>query len=262
MTHSPQRIWLNGSPSLQFLDRPLLNCLAKQGDIMQWQYHQEKDEGSSLDKATRLLHDYLRLQEYPVHLIGHGISGVIGLQYARRYRDKVRSLTLLGVAAQPAMTWQTHYYVQRHLMPCSRQQILAAMVRSLFGACSPYPVRSLVRALDRDLTEAPCPHSLLSLKDLPKGGIAAPLLICGSQTDPVVHPPALQEWQNWMKPQDRLWECTNGHHFFHYFEPQLVADQILRFWNSPGCQSQVFPPAMAVPHLEPFATIGRDPASA
>jgi pimeloyl-ACP methyl ester carboxylesterase len=199
--------------------------------MMQWQYCQGPDEGSSLSNAVQLLHDYLEQANQPIHLMGHGISGVIGLLYARLYPDRVRSLTLLSVAEQPAMTWQTHYYVQRHLMSCSRQQVLAFMVRNLFGAELPYDIKTLMRALDRDLAEAPCFHSLFSVVDLPKGGILAPLMVCGSQTDSIVHPPAFLEWRHWLKPTDRLWECPTGGHFFHYFQPHQVAEQVLQFWQ-------------------------------
>jgi pimeloyl-ACP methyl ester carboxylesterase len=232
MTKRPEVLWLNGSPSLQCFDRPLLSTLAAQAKVTQWQYCQEQDEGSSLQNAVSLLHEHLQQTDYPIHLMGHGIGGVIGLIYARCFPEKVRSLTLLSVAEQPAMTWQTHYYVQRHLMSCSRYQVLAFMVRSLFGSKPPYDVKNLIRALDRDLAEAPCLHSLFRVFDLPKGGILAPLMVCGSQTDSVVHPPALLEWRNWMKPNDRLWECPTGRHFFHYFHPQQVVDQVLAFWQS------------------------------
>jgi pimeloyl-ACP methyl ester carboxylesterase len=231
MTQRPDVLWLSGSPSLQCFDRPLLSVLASQANVMQWQYCQGPDEGSSLSNAVQLLHDYLEQVNQPIHLIGHGISGVIGLLYARLYPDRVRSLTLLSVAEQPAMTWQTHYYVQRHLMSCSRQQVLAFMVRNLFGAELPYDIKTLVRALDRDLAEAPCFHSLFSVVDLPKGGILAPLMVCGSQTDSVVHPPAFLEWRHWLKPTDRLWKCPTGRHFFHYFQPCQVAEQVLQFWQ-------------------------------
>lgn len=232
MTKPPEVLWLNGSPSLQCFDRPLLSRLAMEAKVRQWQYCQGLDEESSLQNAVQLLHDYLEQVDRPIHLMGHGIGGVIGLLYARDYPEKVRSLALLSVAEQPAMTWQTHYYVQRHLMPCSRHQVLAFMVRSLFGAAPPYDVKQLVRALDRDLAEAPCLHSLFRIVDLPKGGIVAPLMVCGSQTDSVVHSPALLEWRNWMKPTDQLWECPTGRHFFHYFHPQNVAEQILQFLQS------------------------------
>jgi pimeloyl-ACP methyl ester carboxylesterase len=239
MTRRPEVLWLNGSPSLQCFDRPLLGALAAQAEVMQWQYCQGPDEASSLQNAVALLHEYLEQADRAIHLIGHGISGVIGLMYARYYPEKVRSLTLLGVAEQPAMTWQTHYYVQRHLMSCSRYQVLAFMVRSLFGSKPPYDVKNLIRALDRDLAEAPCLHSLFRVVDLPKGGIIAPLMVCGSTTDPVVHPPALLEWRNWMKSGDRLWECPTGRHFFHYFHSQEVADQVLAFWQSEIFEAEV-----------------------
>jgi pimeloyl-ACP methyl ester carboxylesterase len=238
MTHRPEVLWLNGSPSLQCFDRPLLSALAAQAKVTQWQYCQGPDEASSLQNAVALLHEHLQHTDYPIHLMGHGMGGVMGLMYARYSPENVRSLTLLGVAEQPAMTWQTHYYVQRHLMPCSRHQVLAFMVRSLFGPEVPHDVKNLVCALDRDLAEAPCFHSLFRVVDLPKGGILAPLMVCGSQTDPVVHPPALLEWRNWMKPTDRLWECPTGRHFFHYFQPQQVAEEVLKFWRSEIFETQ------------------------
>jgi pimeloyl-ACP methyl ester carboxylesterase len=251
MTQRPEVLWLNGSPSLQCFDRPLLSVLATHANVMQWQYCQVQDEGSSLSNAVFLLHNYLKQGDQPRHLIGHGMSGVIGLMYARLYPKMVRSLTLLAVAEQPAMTWQTHYYVQRHLMSCSRYQVLTFMVRSLFGSETPYLVKDLVRALDQDLAEAPCLHSLFQVVDLPKGGILAPLMVCGSQTDSVVHPPALLEWRKWLKPADRFWECPTGRHFFHFFQPRQVAEKIQQFWKS-----NIFEPeALMISRSEPELTV-------
>ena len=109
------------------------------------------DEASSLEQAVTLLDDYLRECDQPIHLAGHGISGVVGLICARLNPEKVRSLVLLSVAPQPAITWHTHYYVQRQLMPCSRQQILAQIARSLFGRELPMAAKELIKMLDRDL---------------------------------------------------------------------------------------------------------------
>ncbi|MBW4690601.1 MAG: alpha/beta hydrolase [Lyngbya sp. HA4199-MV5] len=231
MSPSFDVLWLNASPSLKHFDRPLLQALALHLTVAQWEYKQSPDEASSLDTAVVLLHDYLKRLPHPIHLAGHGISGVLGLMYARRYPERVRSLTLLAVAAQPAITWQTHYYVQRQLIACSRQQLLACTARSLFGRQMPYAVKPLVASLRRDLEEAPSPHSLFKLETLPKGGVTMPLLICGSKNDPVVHPPALQEWLSYFKADDTLWQCPDGHHFFHYFQAQSVAEQLLRFWR-------------------------------
>jgi pimeloyl-ACP methyl ester carboxylesterase len=163
-------LWLNASPSLAWLDRPLLHYLSKQVNIAQWEYYQGQDEGSSLYKAVCLLDKYLKTCDYPIHLMGHGISGVVGLLYARCFPENVRSLTLLGVAAQPAITWQSHYYVQRHLVQCSRQQILASMVQSLFGSHLPYSTKNVIGTLKRDLEEALSLHSLFNLVELPEGG--------------------------------------------------------------------------------------------
>ncbi|MER3587432.1 MAG: hypothetical protein C4322_02855, partial [Mastigocladus sp. ERB_26_1] len=156
---------------------------------------------------------------------------VIALLFARRYPQKVRSLALLAVASQSANTWQAHYYQQRLLFPLSREQVLVNSVRTLFGNQSPANTKKLMTALIRDLDESPTPHSLFRLVHLPKGGVSMPMLVCGSKNDPIVTPPELQDWQNWLKPEDILWECPKGYHFFHYFYPQQVGEQMLSFWQ-------------------------------
>jgi pimeloyl-ACP methyl ester carboxylesterase len=225
-------LWLSASPSLGGFNRPLLRQLARQVTVRKWQYQQTADEASSVMSAVHSLTDYLNTQEQPVHLVGHGISGVVALTYARCYPERVRSLTLLAVAARPAMTWQAHYYVQRQLLPCSRYRVLAQMAQSLFGPMPYETTKHLVQALDRDLVLAPSLHSLFKLPDLPQGGVAMPLLICHSKTDSVVDPPAASAWLACCKPYDHLWECPAGRHFFHYFYPELVSTTLLTFWDS------------------------------
>jgi pimeloyl-ACP methyl ester carboxylesterase len=248
MLKNPNVIWLNASPSLRWVDQPLLRHLAKCCPIAQWEYTQSLDEASSLDTAVELLHEYVTSRPADanngpsVHLAGHGISGVAGLLYARRFPQYVRSLSLLSVAAQPAATWHTHYYVQRQLLPYSRARLLAQTVSSLFGATPPHLVRSFVKALERDLEESPNGHSLLSLRNLTKGGITAPLLVSGSYTDPVASPETLCEWQSYLKPSDAIWVYPKGRHFFHYFHPQAVSDRIQAFWQaSDRCPDPAIP---------------------
>ncbi|NJL09423.1 MAG: hypothetical protein HC908_01960 [Calothrix sp. SM1_7_51] len=117
-------LWLSTSPSLKHFDKPLINYLSEQTNIAQWEYIQSLDEGSSIYKAVALLYDYLQHQKEPVHLVGHGISGVVGLVFAQRYPYLVASLTLLAVGAKPAVTWHSHYYMQRQILPASREQVL------------------------------------------------------------------------------------------------------------------------------------------
>jgi pimeloyl-ACP methyl ester carboxylesterase len=231
MSESFDVLWLNSSPILKHFDQPLLQYLSRYLPIAHWEYHQTKDEASSTDQAVELLDDFLESRDRPVHLAGHGMGGAIALIFARRFPKRVRSLTLLAVAAQPANTWHAHYYFQRQLFTISREQVLANSVRSLFGNQPPHTTKKLVAALDKDLEQSPFLHSLFKLVYLPKGGVSMPMMVCGSKTDPVVNPPALHDWQNLLKPEDNLWECPKGHHFFHYFYPQQVGEQIVSFWQ-------------------------------
>lgn len=224
-------LWLNASPILKRFDKPLLQYLSEYTRVAQWEYHQTKDEASSIDKAVTLLDEFLESYPDSVHLAGHGMSGAIALTFARRFPKKVRSLTLLAVAAQPANTWHAHYYFQRQLFSISREQVLANSVRSLFGTQPPHTTKKLIAALDKDLEQSPSQHSLFKLVHLPKGGVSMPMMICGSQNDPVVDPNALNDWLNWFKPEDNIWEYPKGYHFFHYFYPQQVGEQIVSFWQ-------------------------------
>ncbi|MDZ8185826.1 MAG: alpha/beta hydrolase [Nostoc sp. ChiSLP02] len=231
MSDSFDVLWLSASSVLLRFDRPLVQYLSKYKRIAHWEYLQSKDEACSIDEAANLISEFLECYNRPVHLAGHGMAGAIALSFARRFPEKVRSLTLLAVASQPANTWHAHYYFQRQLFSISREQILASSVRSLFGNQPLQTTKKLVAALDKDLEQSPSPHSLFKLVYLPKGGVSMPLMICGSKTDPIVNSTALYDWMNWLKPEDDLWECPKGYHFFHYFYPQLVGDQMLNFWE-------------------------------
>lgn len=231
MSHDFDGLWLNVSPRLKHLDQPLVKALSQSTKISYWEYIQTADEGSSIEKAVRVLHDCLKDRTRPVHLVGHGLGGVIGLAYARCHRRWVRSLTLLSVAAQPATTWHSHYYAQRNLIPCSQERILAQTVHSLFGCQLPASLKVLVEALAADLFNAPSPHSLCKIAELPKAPITAPLMVCGSQTDSIVTQPMLHEWTQYFKPGDTLWFAPSGHHFFHYYHSAATAQSIIKFWH-------------------------------
>jgi pimeloyl-ACP methyl ester carboxylesterase len=232
MFKMPDILWLNTSPSWQHFDNPLIRYLSRQRTLSHWEYNQTQDEASSMAIAVELLHDYFKNHNRPMHLIGHSTGGLLGLLYARQHPERVKSLTLLAVGAQPAIDWQAHYYTRRLLLPCSRQIVLAQMAQEMFGYRDQKMTKAIIRLLERDLVSSPCEHSLLQRVSVPAGGVGVPLMVCGSKDDSIVDTNALQGWQSWLKESDRLWESPQGRHFFHYFHPQPVSEQILQFWNS------------------------------
>ncbi|MGQ9872395.1 alpha/beta fold hydrolase [Leptodesmis sp.] len=238
MSTLPHALWLNVSPALEKLDRPLLDALSRHIAIAQWQYCQTQDEPMSLEIALVLLHDYLKHHDRPIHLLGHGTSGLLGLLYARRHPERVRSLTLLSVGVHPAVDWHAHYYTQFQFLPCSRETLLMQTVYHLFGHQSRSIKRDLLQVLERDLRSSLSPHTLYRRVSFFPGGVSVPLMVCGSQNDVVVDPNLLQGWQPWLKEGDRLWQCPDGRHFFHYFYPTQVSKQIVAFWHAqPSCQA-------------------------
>jgi pimeloyl-ACP methyl ester carboxylesterase len=231
MSRQPDVLWLNTNPSLTRFHRLLIRYLAKQVVISEWEYQQSPDEPSSLDIALVLLQDYLKGLDRPIHLVGHGTGGLLGLLYGRKYPHRVKSLTLLGVGCHPAVDWQAHYYVLRQHLPCSQERILAQMARGLFGYQSPGIMKGLINILEQDLLSSPSPHSLYQRVSIEPGGVEMPLLVCGSEDDIIVDPNALKGWQPWLKPSDRIWLSPQGHHFFHYFHSQTVGRQLMKFWQ-------------------------------
>ncbi|MDX2243497.1 MAG: alpha/beta hydrolase [Leptolyngbyaceae cyanobacterium bins.302] len=232
MSQLSDALWLSVSPALQGFDRPLLKQLSRHVSIARWEYCQTQDEALSLEVALVLLHDYLKHHPGQVHLLGHGTSGLLALLYARRHPERVRSLTLLSVGVHPAVDWQAHYYAQLQLLPCSREILLKQTVYNLFGYQSSPVMRELQQVLERDLNSSLSPHTLYQRVSFFPGGVTVPLLVCGSATDEIVDHNLLHGWQPWLKPDDRLWCCPTGRYFFHFFQPQVVGQQIVDFWSS------------------------------
>lgn len=231
MSTSPTALWLNTSQSFQQFEAPLLRYLFNHVAISCWDYSQSPDEANSLNVASVLLHDYLKQCDRPLHLIGHGTAGLLGLLYAREHPERVRSLTLLGVGAHPEIDWQAHYYALRAQLPCDRVAILAQIVRYLFGEQNYRMTKCLIEVLEKDLLHSLSPHSLYRCERIVPGGVDVPLLVCGSGDDIIVNANILEKWRTWLQPGDELWMCSGGHHFFHYFYPSEVGRQIVRFWN-------------------------------
>jgi pimeloyl-ACP methyl ester carboxylesterase len=230
-TPSFEALYLGISPSLRLFDRPLLGSLGKCFRMAYWEYHQTQDEPCNLETVIMLLYDYLKVWAQPVHLIGHGLSGMVAYLFACHYPQRVRSLTLLAVGGQPAATWHAHFYVQRQMLCCSREQLLVRTAQSLLPASEQWRVCSLSCALAKDLDTSPIPHSLFQVMTIPVQKVLVPMLVCGSEDDPIVDPVSLERWRNELKPGDQIWSCPGGRHFFHHSFPSLVNLKIMDFWQ-------------------------------
>ncbi len=232
MTPESDKLWLSVSPHLKCFDQRLLSQLAKHALIQRWEYFQTLDEPCSIDAVIEALHDYLSQSTRKIHLMGHGVSGIVGLIYARRHPERVASLTLLSVGAFPAVNWQAHYYALRQLLPCSREIILGQMTRLLLGQQSTTFTKALAQLLARDLDSNLTLHSLAHHTEISPGGVAVPLLVCTGAIDAVVCAQKQRLWHDWMKPTDRLWICPEGNHFFHFHHFKAVAEVISEYWQA------------------------------
>ncbi|WP_309742005.1 alpha/beta hydrolase [Chamaesiphon sp. OTE_20_metabat_361] len=231
MTDRSRFLWISASPSLKYFHRRLIRHLSQVIKIKCWEFYQSLDESSSIDEAVELLHTHLKDTADPVHLIGHGMGGIIALVYARTYPSQVASLTLLSVAARPGINWHSYYYDRLCSLSDNRKATLTSLANDLFPDRSARHVCDLVERLERDLVESPSNHSLFQSSILPSGGVEMPLMICASQSDPVIKLAASYGWNNYLKPIDRIWHISTGGHFFHHMNSEVVSYQIQKFWQ-------------------------------
>ncbi|MGB3531954.1 MAG: alpha/beta hydrolase [Microcoleaceae cyanobacterium] len=228
----PQTVWLNTNPSFRHFDQKLLGELAQVNQVAYWEYQQDLDEATTLDDIIDLVHNYLKKFNHPVHLIGHSTGGLIGLLYAQKYPQKVKSLTLLSVGVYPASDWKAHYYIQQQLLPFCREHILQNLARNLFPCQSKNTQKAIYKLLERDLVESFSLHSLYQRISICPASVAVPLMVCGSQTDYVITHYELEEWRTFFYPGDRLRWFPEGGHFFHHFYPEDVKAEIIKFWGT------------------------------
>lgn len=231
MATNPDGLWLCLNPQLRRFDLHLHNQLNRQVDVQYWNYQQTADEPCCIETVLGLLHTHIKLQSHPVHLIGHSLSGALGLLYARLHPARVKSLTLLSVAANPALSWHAHYYSTRAFLPCNRRMILMQTARTLFGPQPHGKTMGLANLLARVLDTEFVPHSLAHHSSFSPGGVKVPLLVCNGAIDAIIDPNAQAEWRQWLKSEDCLWSCPDGRHFFHYDLPQQASQVILDFWQ-------------------------------
>ncbi len=224
-------LWISASPNLKYFDLPLLKTLSRSHVVARWEYQQHSDEASSLEEAVNLLVDYIKQSDRPMHLAGHGLSGVIAMMAADRIPHQIKTLSLFSVATQPALTWQAHYYLQRLTLPCSQARILAQLCRSLFAPQTPHSIQTLVKLLSRDLSTSPSPHSLFHIAKIAPIQPQVPLFVCNGAMDFVISPEVAQLWQDLAKPGDRLVSIPKGQHFFHYDVSDQIAREITQFWS-------------------------------
>jgi pimeloyl-ACP methyl ester carboxylesterase len=227
-----QFLWISTSPSLQCFHRRILGALDQEFPFKYWEYAQTPDEPASLEAALVLLHEFVQTSDRPLHVIGHGLSGVLALQYARRYPGRVASVVLISVAAQPAITWQTYYYQQLSMIHCRREVVLQLVAGWISGISCPRYVQHLAERLDQDLLAAPAETSLLNKDALfSQGSICQPLLVCGAVDDPVLMGGIFSEWLHYLKPGDRFWHQPTGGHFFHHQHAETLGLKIRDFWR-------------------------------
>lgn len=232
MFKNPHILWLNSNPYLRRFNLPAIKYLANYVDIGHWEYEQTEDEGTSIDQGVNLLEDYLSLLKEPIHLVGHSTCGLLGLYYAQKYPQRVKSLTLLGVGVNPALDWLSCYYLWRNNWGCSQEIVLAHLAKYLFGSHSHYYRKALMKILEKAMIYSLSSHSLYKIdNNLGVPSVDCRLMITGSIEDKIVPWSEIEKWRSQLKPNDILWQCPRGEHFFHYFQPQLIGEKLLEFWS-------------------------------
>ncbi len=232
MKDKPEVVIISTSPTNDRLDVALVRYLGRNWTVGQWIYTQsDVDEGVSTYEVLFNLEDYLSSFP-PVHLIGHSLNGMLAFLYAKKFPDRVKSLTLLSVGRNMAMNWVSQYYFNLNFLPICRVCLLKQMALNLFGNRSVEELDFYINLLIKDLLYGFCPHSPLDLICVKNEPIPVPLLVCGSKNDFICDPDSLVSWQKFLKPTDSFYLFNEGRHFFHHFAVEAVGKTIETFWQS------------------------------
>jgi pimeloyl-ACP methyl ester carboxylesterase len=251
------------SQNLRRFDVPLLQRLARHQVVATWEYQQSPDEGSDLALVLCALDHYLQHIDQPIHLIGHGLAGMVAWLYASRYPAKISSVVLLSVGRDLSYSWHSHYYSDYYqafldavnygdapnemFAGCPhcvsddasitqtekiRPQVLQRLAFRLFGYRDRQILQWLGQLLAQDLDQCFQIHSLKERIVTATPQLPMPVLVCGAADDPIFN--AAGRWQRHLQQRDRQWISQHGGHFFHYTQAALVSQRIEDFWRGVG----------------------------
>ncbi len=199
-------------------DRPLQRVLGRQRPVRRW-------VGTLADEPTAWVAAAGAVAAH-THVVGHGVGGLLALALARDW--PVRSVAVLGLGAYSGLDWRA-YARQRLALPCGRWRTLAGLARLFFGMEEWLPCRALAQLLAQDLETASGTAGFD--RDWGFWLPAVPVGVGGAADDPVVLPGDYRGWAARLRPGDRLWTWPQGGHFFHHHHPQVVAEELEKFWQ-------------------------------
>ena len=132
----------------------------------------------------------------------------------------------------PYLDWLSYYYSWRNHWSCSQEIVLAHLAKYLFGFHSNYYRQALVKILAKATVYSLSRHSFYKrYNNFAVPSVDCRLMIAGSIEDKIVPWSEIEKWRWKLKPDDILWQCPRGEHFFHYFQPQLIGEKLLEFWS-------------------------------
>lgn len=232
MVKHQEAVWLNPGFTGSGVHRRFTEVLRQGYPLREWILDDRSGLCGDLESVFAQLQADLGPGGDSIHLIGHGMGGILAWRVARRLPGRVRSVTMLGVGPIPAINWQTYWMMMRHRSLCSGGQVMAHLVRLLVGPQRLPQARDWMRLLEQELATSLPPiaflHSTPLAQDHP---LSMPVLIGGGAEDLLVSSAQMGRWRAYLKPQDRAWICPGGPHFFHITAPQRVSDQVVRFWQ-------------------------------
>ena len=225
-------LWIDLQPSLYCLFKRTAQRLSENFEVKRWAFEHDLDESCDVDIIHSLLRKTIKSTSNSVHLVGHGLSGIVAHLYAQRYPKNISSVSLLSVDINSTNQWTSHYQSIRSQLPCSRFQILSHLSRLLVDSNKDHiqtiMARLLAKCLDNDFVHGSIlkNHTINNL-----GKINTPILIINGEKDFVVDKQCYERWQHHLKPGDCYQQIMNGRHFFPFTEWDRTAKMIEVFIN-------------------------------
>ena len=226
----PEVLWVDLQPTLYCLNKRVSQRLSRDIGVKRWSFQLDPDEFCMESTVHSMLKTTLESMAEPIHLIGHGLSGIISCEFAHNHPELVESVTLLSVDTLSINQWSSHYLGMRRQLACSREQILKHLSTLLFEVKSSQVKAAFPRLLQACLDNELIQGSIVNL-DHP-GSLSSPqvpTLVINGHDDFVVDRMAQQRWEEQLKPGDCYHSLQGGRHFFQFSHAELTATLIRSF---------------------------------
>lgn len=248
-------LMLHGWPTSSYLWRNVMPELSKNNQVIALdlpgfgQSDKVLEDSFSFNYYDRIIDSFLeKLEISKVHLVVHDLGGPVGLYWATKHPEKIKSLVLLNTLVYPEMSWAVKLFMLMTFMPVVKKWLWSSSGIVWAMRLGVYNKSKLTKDI---LYNYHIPFSnqekrkvlLKTVQRLsPKGFITIaqklqefniPVRLIYGENDKIL-PDVAKTMERVKKdlPQAEIFSIAKCGHFLHEDEPERLSELLVEFYNS------------------------------